>query len=890
VTIDRLRAIVRLRLRSLLQRNAVERELEEELQDHLARAVEVRVARGQSPAAARTEALRAIGGLEGRREECRDARGVTSLEHLMRDVRLAIRQMRRQPALALAAVVSLALGIGANTAMFHLLRALSLRPLPVASPGELVEIRLTGDGRAGRHSGRNEQWSLPQYRALEASQQGFSSLLAFGDTRFNVSPQGEVRYVEGLWVSGSFFETLGVKPAVGRLITTDDDRPGCGFSAAVISHHYWQHAFGGRSDIVGQTIPLGTARVPIVGVTEPAFFGVEVGRRFAVAMPLCSSGHDRRDHWWLAAMGRLRPGWTRRQAEAQLHGILPALLRETMPDYRPDAAGPYLATGLEIVDASTGVSPMRGVYEQPLWILQAIAGLVLLIASANLASLMLARATARRHEFRVRLAMGGPRRRLVQQVLVECALLSVMGGSAAIAVAAAAARVIPAVLSTGTDPIFLDVRIDWAVAVFAAVVTGCALVIFGIGPAVHAARATTLEASPRGAGRDRQVLRRALVTAQLAVTLALLFGSLLFVRSFRNLSSEDTGVRTRGLVVANLFFRDARYPAASRPAQYAAIADRIAALPGVTGVAEAFTTPFGGSVWGNGIAVDGESLGDAHINQVSSNYFDLLGTPLLAGRGFDDRDLPGTTCVALVSRSFADHFFRGDAVGRRIGLLHSGSEPPREVEIVGIVADQKYRDPRERSPRIVFLASSQNPAPGLTQRFVIRSDADPASTVAMIGSALRDLDPEIAARYAVIDTQFDETMLQERLMARLSSLFGVVAIALAAVGLYGVVSYAVASRRAEIGIRVALGAGRRRILGMVLRDVGMMLLAGIAAGTAMALLAARSVGSLLYGLTPADTATLATAIAALTGVALASALWPARRAATVDPLTALREA
>ena len=332
MTFDRLRQIVRLRLRSLFAGAAVDHELDEELRYHLEQQIDANMARGMTPEAARTAALRALGGVEQRKEECRDTRGISIVENLLRDLRLAFRQLRKQPGFTFTAVASLALGIGANTAIFQLLNALSLRTLPVRAPHELVEMRLTGDGRAGRHTGRNRQISLPQYEELLSRQQAFSSMIAFGDTRFNLSPTGEVRYVDGLWVSGNFFETLGVTPAIGRLIGPTDDVKGCGAGVAVISYALWQSQFGGRSDILSHTLPGPGTAIPIIGVTSPEFFGVEVGRQLGVAMPNCASGNTRRDHWWLATIGRLKPGWTRAQAQSQLQGILPEVQRAAMPD------------------------------------------------------------------------------------------------------------------------------------------------------------------------------------------------------------------------------------------------------------------------------------------------------------------------------------------------------------------------------------------------------------------------------------------------------------------------------------------------------------------------------------------------------------------------------
>lgn len=482
---DRLLRVIRLRLRSILSRAEVERELDEELHYHVERQIEANLASGMSSEEARRAALRAFGGLEQRKEECREARGLSSIENLSRDVRLALRQLRRQPAFGRRRRFARP-WIGANTAIFQLLNALSLRTLPVRAPHELVEIRLTGDGRDGRHTGRNRQVSLPQYREFVNRQQAFASMLAFGDTRFNLAAAGEVRYVDGLWVSGSFFEMLGVAPAVGRLITPADDRPGCGASTvAVISHALWQSEFGGRADIVGQALPFRGLRVPIIGVTPPGFYGVEVGRQFGAALPLCASGYERSDHWWLAALGRLEPGWTRQAAEIHLARLMPVVQRETMPAYRPELATEYLRMGVEVVDASAGVSPLRQTYQRPLAILMFIAALVLLIASMNLANLLLARATTRRMEFAVRLALGGSRGRVLQQVLVESGVIALLGAVAALGVASLMSRSIPPLISTTVDRIHLDLSLDWMMYGFTAAVAMATGLVFGAAPAIR---------------------------------------------------------------------------------------------------------------------------------------------------------------------------------------------------------------------------------------------------------------------------------------------------------------------------------------------------------------------------------------------------------------------
>ncbi|MGE0862748.1 MAG: ADOP family duplicated permease [Vicinamibacterales bacterium] len=890
MTFDRLRHIVRLRFRSLWLGHAVDRELDEELRFHLDQQIAANIAGGMTAPQARTAALRAIGGVEQRKEECRDTRGIAVAEHLVRDLRLAWRQLRKQPAFTLAAVLSLGLGIGANSAMFQLLNALTMRPLPVPHPEELVEVRLTGNGRDGRHNGRNRQVSLPQYEEIVRRQQAFSAMLAFGDSRFNLSPQGEVRYVDGLFVSGSFFETLGLKPLLGRFIDAGDDRPGCGEPVAVISHALWQREFGGRADIVGQTVSDGLTRVPVIGVAPAAFFGVEVGRQFGMAMPNCWARRTGRDHWWLAAIGRLKPGWTIAQAEAHLKGLMPGIQRDTMPEYRASLAGEYLDMSAEVVSAAAGVSPLRRSYERPLWVLMGIAALVLLIASVNLANLLLARATARSQEFAVRLALGGSRGRVLQQVFAESALIAAVGAVAAIGVAMLVSRSIPPLISTAVDQIYLDLAIDWRVFGFTALAGAGTALLFGMAPAIKAARSPVMQVSGRGAAANRGLgLRRGLVAAQIAVTLVLLFGGLLFLRSLQNLSTQDTGVSQRNVMVATLFFNEAAYPMERRAAAYRAMDERVQALPGVISVAEAYTTPLGGSTWDTDVEIDGKVAGGSNVNRVSPGYFATLGAPLLAGRDFDERDVPGAPRVAIVTASFAAKFFGGDAIGKHFIRPSDTGEAGTDYQIVGIVADQKYDDIRENGTRIYFLASSQDVAPPAYRRYVIRSSESPAQLMAAVGRAVAAIDPTIGLRYAMLDTQLSDAMLRDRLMARLSVIFGAVALLLAAVGLYGVVSYTVATRRAEIGVRVALGASGPRILAMVLGDVGRMLALGVAAGAVVAVLAARMVASLLFGLPPDDPATLAMAVGVLTVAGLLAAVWPARRAAGIDPVSALRE-
>lgn len=887
MTLDRLRHIVRLRLRSLFAGEAVDRELDEELRDHVERQTAAHLAGGMTPEQARAAALRAMAGIEQRKEEVRDTRGVAVIENLARDVRFAGRQLRKQPGFTVTAIVSLALGIGANVAIFQLLTALSLRPLPVQSPHELVEVRLTGDGRDGRHTGRNRQVSQPQYVELAKRQAVFSSLAAVGDTRFNMSAGGEVRYVDGIWVSGNFFDTLGVTPMLGRVIGPEDDQPGCN-PTAVISYALWQRDFGGRSDIVGQSLP-GVLKATIIGVTPPHFFGIEVGRQFGVALPLCASGLTRRDHWFLAAVGRLKPGVSQMAATAQLRQVIRGVQEATLPDYRRDLADEYLEMNVEIADASSGLSPLRRAYQRPLWILLGISGLVLLIAAVNLANLLLARATARRDEFAVRLALGGSRARVLQQVLIESGLIAVLGSLAAIVVAMIASESIPPLISTPVDRIHLAVQLDWRILGFTAAAAMLTALIFGTAPAIRATRASLRPASRGAAVNEGLSLRRGLVAIQLAITLVLLFGGLLFLQTFRNLANVEIGVDEGGVVIATVFFNDRRYPVERRAAAYAALDETIAAIPGVESFSDAHATPLGGSIWDTDIQIGDRIKGDSYGNRIGPNYFRTLGTPLLAGRDFDARDRAGSPIVAIVNQSFAAKYLTGSPVGQRFGIPSDTGGPPVIHEVVGLAADQKYVDLREAAPRIFYVPSAQQTELPASRRYVIRSTRPHAVMIAGVGAAITAFDSALSVRYATLENQIAEGMLQERLMARLSTLFGILALTLAIVGMYGVVSYAVASRRAEIGVRVALGASRSRILSMILGDMGRTFVIGAIVGGALAIVAARGAGSMLYGVSANDPVTLSIAILLLSAAGIISAAIPARRAAGIDPATTLRE-
>jgi putative ABC transport system permease protein len=878
--------------RNLLFRNRVERDLNEELESYTRLVEEEQKQRGLSAVDARRAALLDLEGADQVKERVRDVRAGVMLESAWRDVRFAGRLLARTPGFTVAAVLSLGLGIGANTAIFQLLNALSFRGLPVERPDELVEIRGVGEGRSGRQTGRNRQFSAPVWEQLRKHQRVFSEVFAFGDTRFNLAPRGEVRYVEGLWVSGSFFEALGVHPVAGRLFTRADDRPGCGYFGAVISHSLWQREFAGRLDVIGQVFNVGEERVPVIGVTPANFFGVEVGRRFDVALPICSSGFDRRDHYWLAVLGRLKRGGSLAEANAHLAAIGPGILRETVPpEYRPHMVEKYLKMGFEAHGASAGVSPLRSNYARPLWVLMAIAGMVLLIAATNLANLMLARATAREHEFSIRLAIGGSRRRIVRQVLAEGLLLAAIGASVGLLLAQWSARALVASIGTTMDPIYLDLTLDWHVLGLTTLVAAVSCVLFALAPALRAAGApVTLALAGRGsAASGRHRLASALVAIQVGVSFILVFGAVLFARSFQNLATVEPGFRTRDILMAHVFYQDSGMSMERRAAFNGDLLARFRAIPGVVEAASASSPPLSGSFWDTEIKIDGKAGQFTNVNQVTPGYFRAMNTRLIAGRDFEDRDSLGAPRVAIVSETFARKLLADRPVlGRVVAMPNAPGKPDTSYEIVGLVADSKYHNIKQEFQPILFIAEAQDEAPRGTRRFAMYSTRAPSDLMADVARVVGGLDPNAGLRFDVFSTLINRSLFRERLIAALSTGFGLLAVVLATVGVFGVVSYGVSRRKGEIGVRMALGARRVQIVRMILGELMRVVGLGLVAGVAAALLISQYVASLLFGLEPNDALTLAAAAVVLIVSALAAALVPACYAARLSPTIALR--
>ncbi|MBI2687191.1 MAG: ABC transporter permease [Acidobacteria bacterium] len=831
-----------------------------------------------------------------------------SLDSLSQDLKYGARQLRMSPGFTAVAVLSLALGIGANTAIFQLIDSVRLRTLPVRDPQQIAFIDFPpGSARSGWFSTRSARMTSTLWELIRDQQQAFQTVAAASAARFNLANGGEVRYAEGLYVSGAFFETLGVNATIGRVLAASDDSPGCASPGAVLSNAFWQREYAGDLAVLNRTISLDGRKFPILGVTPPSFFGYEVGNRFDVAIPLCADrllsedGRGRapsKHAWWLSMFGRLKPGWTVERATAQLEAISPGIMQAAIPPiYRPDMAKRFLANKLTALPGATGVSGLRRTYETPLWLLLATTGLVLLIACANLANLLLARASVREREIAVRLALGASRFRLIAQLLAESLLLAGLGAVLGTVLAQALSRGLIAFLTTDQNRLFVGVGLDWRVLGFTAAIAVSTCLLFGLLPAVRATRiapSSAMRASGRGmtANRERFGARRVLVIAQVALSLVLLVGALLFVRSLRNLMTVETGFLSEGLISVSVDTRKAAYTKERFPIVYRQLLDEIRTRPGVVSAADVNFTPVSGSSWDGQIRPDGVNVESKRtlFNRVGPGYFKTMGTQLIGGREFNDRDTINAPKVLIINEVLAKRIFNGqDPIGRLVRIEAEAGKADPVYEIVGVVKQTKYGGLREEFEPIGFYPEGQNENPGAGHTYVVRIAGSAGDVTRELKSAVAAVNPEIAVEFRIVTEQLTNSLTRERLMATLSGAFGLLAGALATLGLYGVIAYMVAKRRNEIGIRIALGADRRKVVRLVLREAWVLLAIGMALGGGLAVLAGRQAETLLFGLKAWDPATLVSAMLFLAVVAIAASYGPARRAAGMEPMAALRE-
>jgi putative ABC transport system permease protein len=884
------------RLRALLRRNAVESELDDELRLHVEKEAAKYERSGLTPDEARRRARLALGGVEQVKEDCRDVRGTRWIEDLAQDLRYGIRQLRFNLGFAAVAICSLALGVGANTAIFQLVNAVRLRPLPVERPWELAEIRIAGGNKGmGLNPSRYGGLTRPLWEEIQRDHPAFSEVFAWGTESVGVGRASEVQLSSAIRVSGEFFRTLGVSPWRGRLLQPSDETS-CPATVAVVSYSYWQRAVGARELDENTTLIVNGEVTQIVGVTPPSFFGLAVGEPFDLALALCRPPQLRRDVFATVVMGRLRPGWNLDRASSQLQAASPALFEATAPTgYTASTVERFKAFRLEASSAATGVSWLRNEYDASLILLLGITGLVLLIACANLASLMLARASTREREVAVRMALGASRGRLLRQMTAESGLVAFVGAAFGLAIAQPLSRALIQAISTETNTVELSVATDWRVLSFTAMVAAATCLLFGIVPALRGTRAQPVEAMKVG-GRGlsqssgRTTIHRAIVVTQIAVSLVLLVGAVLFVRSLYNLSTFDPGLRLRGITIAFVGYRDLKGPPERLEALQRQLLEAIRSVPGVVDAATTTNIPLLGGSWSHGVKV-GAVENSSKFTWVSSGYFRTMGIPVLEGRGFDEHDTGTSRRVAIVNQMFARVFLGGASpIGRVLRTSPEPNFPATEYEIVGVIADTKYNELRGESFPMTFAPAGQYPVLGPWANLMIHSTTAPTVTMDAAKRAISRTFPEAMVNQIVFETRVRDSMVRERVLALLAGFFGMLATVLAMIGLYGLIAYLVARRRNEIGVRLALGARPAQVVGMVARDAGRLLSLGLAIGVVLALIVARSAGStpLLFGLTPYDPPTLVGACLLLGAIAGFGCLIPARRASKLDALIALR--
>jgi predicted permease len=851
---------------------------------------------------------------DGRRGSSPVSRGANTpggrwhTESTLQDVRFALRTLRKSWGFTLTAVLTLALGIGANTAIFQLLDAVRLRNLPVADAARLVAVRITSGTRGfGITSGDYDTMlSYPMWEEIHRHQQAFSGIFAWAQSGWVSLGEGpQERRAQILWVSGEIFSVLGVPPVRGRLFTEKDDQPNCGLPGAVISYGLWQSEFGGQDSAIGSQLVIEGHRTKVIGVTPRSFFGLEVGKTFDFAIPFCSlttyfptfptaGTMARNDLFWLRIAGRLKPGVTLEQASSQLAAMSPGIIEATMPSgYNSTSLDIYKRFKLAAYPGGNGISWLRQSYDTSLWLLLGTAGLVLLIASANLANLMLARASTREHEMAVRLALGASRWRLIRQLLAEGFVLAGAGAALGIGLAAVFSRTLLNFLSTENNPIQLDIGLQWSGLFFTGALTIGTCAVFALVPAFRSSRtelSVVLKSGSRGTttARERFSFQRLVVVSQIAVSVVLLVGALLFVRSFWNLVTVDPGFREKGILITYLDLKRLGLPP-QRYVEY--IRDLLSAvkrLPTVEASATSTHIPLNGQSWNLGVRVNGLE-GGSKFTWVSPEYFETMQIPLLAGRGFNEWDTRTSPRVAVVNEEFVRRYLgEGSAIGKTIRTNAESGYPETEYEIVGVVKDTKYSDLRETTPPVVFAPAEQFPDVTPWAILFTRFSAPPAIAISAVKEKISEINPAIKTEFHVFQTDIENSLVRERLMAVLSGFFGALAALLAMVGLYGLISYMVATRKNEIGIRMALGASPESVVRIIVRQTLTLLGVGVGAGLVLALAAAKGANSLLYGLQGNDPLTLVAAAGFLVVVALAASYVPAHRAARVDPMKALR--
>jgi predicted permease len=832
----------------------------------------------------------------------------------MTNLKFALRTLFRTPFVTTIAVLSLALGIGANSAIFSLFNQMLLQPLPVQSPERLVNLSVPGpkpgSQSCGQAGGCDVVFSYPMFRDLQRETKTLSGLAAHRGFSTNLAYQGQTLNGDGLLVSGSYFPTLGLTPALGRLLGPGDDRAVGESPVVVISYEYWTSRFGADPSALNKSLIANGHSLTIVGVAPAGFHGTTLGSKPEIYVPITMRGQmqagfkgfDNRRSYWAYVFGRLGPGVTLEAAQTELSTRYRTIINEVEAPLQTGMSDATMQRfrnkPIELVAGQRGQSSMHEEASTPLNLLLAVTGVVLLIACANIANLLLARSAARTGEMAVRLSIGASRRRLIGQLLLESCVLAVLGGLGGLVVARWTLTGIIAILPSGAIPT-LSMELDWTVMAFAAALSLTTGVLFGIFPAMHSTRpdlATTLKGTagqPSGA-KSAARFRLGLVTAQMALSMALLAAAGLFTRSLVNVSRIDLGLELDRLLTFEVAPELNGYPAERSKALFDQLESELAALPGVISVAGALVPVLANDSWGTDVGVQGFKSGpdtdsNARFNEVGAGYFSTLGIPLIAGREFTTADRLGAPKVAIVNQAFAKKFgIEQSAVGTL--MRQNGSNGPLDMEIVGLVQDAKYNQVKGAVPPLFFIPHRQDERIG-SMVFYVRTAADPGQFLQSINTVVSKVDPNLPVDdLKTMTQQASENVFIDRLITTMSAAFAILATLLAAIGLYGVLAYTVAQRTREFGLRMALGADARNVRGLVLRQVAILAVLGGAIGLSLAwaIGGAAESNEQLFGMKGHDPVIFAAAFVVLGLVALGAGYLPARRASRVDPMTALR--
>ena len=898
-----------LRLRSLFRQSRVEQELREEFEYHLERKIEYLKAQGLAENEARIAAMRAMHGLEQQKEKCREERGVSWIEDPMTDLRYALRAFRKQPSVTLVITISLALGIGANTAIFSLVYAVMLKPLPVPNADQLYRL---GDNEnccvmtGTQNEGSFVLYSYPLYQQLRDHTPEFVELSAFASTLSNFSVRhgdSAAAPYKGEFVSGNYFSMLGIRATTGRLLAPTDDSPGAP-RVAVINYHTWQQNFGLDPKIVGSTFNINGVPYTIAGVTPAGFYGDTLRSDppdFWLPLNARTEWPGVRDDQmeWLYLLGRLRTGVRADQVQAKLTTELQRWLNAHLQVIPERDRGDIPRQHIRLTPGGLGVEQMQTNYATGLRLLVTLSGLLLLIACANVANLLLTRGSVHRSYTAVRLALGASRRRLIRQMLTESILLSFVGGVAGLYLAYVGTHAILLLAFRGARYVPIQARPSIPVLGFALLLSFATGIVFGIAPAWMTSHSDPIDAL-RGAGRSTSdpasAVQRPLAILQIAFSIVLLIGAGLVTQSLRNLENQQFGFVTDGRLIVNINPELAGYTPDRLHFLYDRLNETMPKISGVLSASLSGYSPLGGLNWNERVYIEGKAPDYRWTapswDRVGPHYFETIGTRLLEGRTIDERDTPSARRVAVINETFARLFFPNqNPIGQHFGMFdvsHSG-----DYEIVGIVEDAKYQDTREPAYATFFLPLLQTPPGGPLSGWVnaieLHVAGKPQNFEMAVRKAIADVDPNLTILSIVsFGEQVARNFNEERLIARLTQLFSVLALLLACVGLYGTIGYSVARRTAEIGVRMALGAERGRILLMILSEVSLLVIAGIGIGFPLAWMAAKLLSHQLYDLSPHDPLTIAGSVAAIIAITLVAGYVPARRASKVDPIVALR--